>query len=327
MNRGVIILSLKAKKVQGLSGVRNMTNEAREIRIPVLQGHVAAKDWGDPDGIPILGLHGWLDNAGTYDNLVPLLPKNYRLISLDLLGHGLTSHIPQGALYNPTDPHQILRSVLEFFKLEKAVLMGHSMGGGIATRHAAVFPEQVEKLISIDLISHSSTPPEKQPKFLRKAVVEGYKIHKKVEDHHTIPTYSYEEACERAFQATNSINGEGSITMESVQVLMKRGLKEVEEGKVTWTADLRLRVPFIQMQSHQVAEAYCSQVKCPHLLIKAFGSNKFMSDENYDSILEVYRNSNPNFVYKEAEGGHHLHLNRPDVVAPLINEFLDQSFE
>ena len=52
--------------------------------------------------------------------------------------------------------------------------------------------------------------------------------------------------------------------MESVRVLMRRGLRRVElegEGeRVTWTADLRVRVPFIQMQTHQVVEAYCSQV-------------------------------------------------------------------
>ena len=36
-------------------------------------GHIAGKAWGDPGGKPILGLHGWLDNAGTFDHLAPLI--------------------------------------------------------------------------------------------------------------------------------------------------------------------------------------------------------------------------------------------------------------
>ena len=41
-----------------------------------------AKVWGPPDGKPVIACHGWLDNAGAFDNLIPLLPKNLRIISL-----------------------------------------------------------------------------------------------------------------------------------------------------------------------------------------------------------------------------------------------------
>ena len=66
--------------------------DATEIRIPAPYGHIAGsfhfikkncklnfeiwflgKAWGDPNGKPILGLHGWLDNAGTHDHIAPLL--------------------------------------------------------------------------------------------------------------------------------------------------------------------------------------------------------------------------------------------------------------
>ena len=41
----------------------------------------SAKSWGNPSGSPILGLHGWLDNAATMDNLAPLLPLDkYNLV-------------------------------------------------------------------------------------------------------------------------------------------------------------------------------------------------------------------------------------------------------
>ena len=53
--------------------IRSISGAAQEIRIPVAYGHIAGKAWGDPGGKPILGLHGWLDNAGTFDHLAPLI--------------------------------------------------------------------------------------------------------------------------------------------------------------------------------------------------------------------------------------------------------------
>lgn len=41
------------------------------------------KIWGPPDGHPVLALHGWLDNAGTFDTLIPLLPPNLRIVAVD----------------------------------------------------------------------------------------------------------------------------------------------------------------------------------------------------------------------------------------------------
>ena len=52
-----------------------------------------------------------------------------------------------------------------------------------------------------------------------------------------------------------------------------------------------------------------------------------MSDEVYSRIQGVFRKYNPNFVYRELEGGHHLHLNTPETVAPVINRFLDKKFD
>jgi hypothetical protein len=50
-----------------------------EIKTPFLR--IAAKQWGPADGIPVLGLHGWLDNASTFDRIAPLLPR-INLISM-----------------------------------------------------------------------------------------------------------------------------------------------------------------------------------------------------------------------------------------------------
>ena len=49
--------------------------------------------------------------------------------------------------------------------------------------------------------------------------------------------------------------------------------------------------------------------------------------EVYTRLREIFRKYNCNFVYRELAGGHHLHLNTPEVVAPVINKFLAQKFD
>lgn len=46
-----------------------------------------AKVWGPDDGVPVLALHGWQDNAGSFDTIAPLLPSHIRLVCLDLCGN------------------------------------------------------------------------------------------------------------------------------------------------------------------------------------------------------------------------------------------------
>lgn len=315
---------LKARRTGGQEARRKISGPAEEIRIPVPYGYIAGKAWGDPKGRPILALHGWLDNAATFDGLVPLLPEGYRLVSVDQPGHGFSSHYPAGMQYKLSDAFTFIRRVLEHLQWEKATLLGHSMGGGTSLWYTAMFPEQVERLVQIDLISFGHLSLNKHVTASRKSVLETMKIHKKMESPE-VPTYNFEDACGQAFMASNIINGLGSISKESVQTLMTRGLREVEGG-YTWSADLRLRIPTAFNMVQEVTEEYGGKVSCPHLMIKATNSKKYMSDESYERILKLYRNNNPQFVYREIEGGHHLHLNTPETVAPVISRFLEKDF-
>ena len=76
---------------------------AEELTLALPQGTLAARCWGDPAAPPLLALHGWLDNAGTFDHLAPLLAAHWRVVALDLRGHGRSSHLPAGAWYHYVD--------------------------------------------------------------------------------------------------------------------------------------------------------------------------------------------------------------------------------
>ncbi|XP_014606844.1 PREDICTED: probable serine hydrolase isoform X3 [Polistes canadensis] len=74
-------------------------NDPEEIQIPVPWGFISGKLWGSRDKQPIVAIHGWQDNAGSFDNLAPFISSNLPILSIDLPGHGYSSHLPSGQFY------------------------------------------------------------------------------------------------------------------------------------------------------------------------------------------------------------------------------------
>ncbi|KAM6137094.1 LOW QUALITY PROTEIN: serine hydrolase-like protein 2 [Pterocles gutturalis] len=103
-----------------------------ELKFPVPWGHVAAKAWGPSEGHPVLCLHGWLDNANTFDKLIPLLPRDCYYVAMDFSGHGLSSHRPAGSPYHFLDYVTDVCRVAAALQWRRFTLMGHSMGGSVA---------------------------------------------------------------------------------------------------------------------------------------------------------------------------------------------------
>ncbi|MGH8605107.1 MAG: alpha/beta fold hydrolase, partial [Gammaproteobacteria bacterium] len=62
-------------------------------------GRFTAKRWGSDQGAPLIALHGWLDNAASFDPLASYLDE-FDLVALDLAGHGLSDHRPKGVHYH-----------------------------------------------------------------------------------------------------------------------------------------------------------------------------------------------------------------------------------
>ena len=82
-----------------------MPTNFTEMKIPVPYGYIAAKVWGSlkDHSIKCIAMHGYMDNAGTFDRLIPLLPDQFYVVAIDLPGHGFSSHVPYGEYcnYNP----------------------------------------------------------------------------------------------------------------------------------------------------------------------------------------------------------------------------------
>ena len=132
---------------------------AEELRIERADRTLAALAWGDPEQPPMLALHGWLDNAGSFSAIAPLLAKDHYVVAIDLRGHGRSSHLPPGVWYHYVDYFDDLRATLDRFGWARATLLGHSLGGTLASLFAAAYPERVEALLLVEALGPLTVPP------------------------------------------------------------------------------------------------------------------------------------------------------------------------
>jgi pimeloyl-ACP methyl ester carboxylesterase/tetratricopeptide (TPR) repeat protein len=95
---------------------------------------------GDPAGVPVVLLHGVTDSWRSFEPMLPYLPRSLHAFAITQRGHGESSR-PQGA-YRFEDFAGDVRLFIDAVGLERAVIVGHSMGSGVAQRFAADYPER-----------------------------------------------------------------------------------------------------------------------------------------------------------------------------------------
>lgn len=96
-------------------------------------------------GTAIVLLHGFLENKTMWQEYVDFFSEKYRVITIDLLGHGESDCL--GYVHEMEDNAGAVNEVLEHLKIEKAIILGHSMGGYVALAFAELYPEKVQKLV------------------------------------------------------------------------------------------------------------------------------------------------------------------------------------
>jgi pimeloyl-ACP methyl ester carboxylesterase len=103
---------------------------------------------GPKDAPAVLLLHGFGSSLETWEPWAQSLSGVYRVVRFDLPGCGL-SEADRTGNYGDARSLQIVKALMDALGIEKAVLVGHSMGGRIAWRFAAAFPERTRKLVLI----------------------------------------------------------------------------------------------------------------------------------------------------------------------------------
>ncbi|XP_034543655.1 serine hydrolase-like protein isoform X2 [Notolabrus celidotus] len=267
-----------------------MDKEGSEITIPVPWGEIRGRVWGPDHGYPVLCLHGWADNCGSFNSLIPYLPTECRYVAVDLAGHGLSSHRPPGVFYSSVAYVADVSRVAVALQLKKFSIIAHSMGGDIAgmAEISEVMRQGMDSMLQFENKTEEKTR-----------------------------IYTYEKAAERLMAANQS------LSERSVRILLERGLTPVEGGFV-FSRDLRVNFKNVSRTSLEQSLVMLSKIKASILLVLAGGGSDILSNTAQDkltsTLLQNFRDRNHSVV--TVPGHHHVHLDKPEVVAPFVSDFL-----
>lgn len=276
----------------------------QSLEFPLANITLRGIGYGDPSKPMILALHGWLDNAASFQPIAEYL-SDYYIVALDITGHGLSSHRSHGAHYHLIDFPYDLHELVEAQGWQSFILMGHSMGGIIATIYASCFPEHVSKLISIESFGPMTKDTQSSPSQLRDSILSRLKAQRSEAKH--------PRSIERTVAARAMV---GDIKLESARLLITRNIRE-ENEQLFFTTDRRLRTFSSLRMTEPQAEAFIRNIQCPTLVI--------MGTQGYESMRTILKNRLDwieDLIMVECEGFHHLHMDNPQPVAKEVVDFL-----
>jgi len=131
------------------------------LTIRGLRTHV--RHWGREDAPQLFMLHGWMDMSASFQFVVDALRHDWHVIAPDWRGFGLTDRAGTDA-YWFMDYFADLDAILDHYAPDGAVdLVGHSMGGNIASVYAGVRPARVARLVNLEGFGLPETRPEQSP--------------------------------------------------------------------------------------------------------------------------------------------------------------------
>jgi pimeloyl-ACP methyl ester carboxylesterase len=278
-----------------------MSVRERLLELPHLQ--LAAREWGPDDGLPVLALHGWLDNAASFERLAPLLPELH-VVALDLPGHGRSQHRPPGVVHHFIDWVPEVVAVADELGWDRFSILGHSMGAGIGSLVPAIFPERIERLILLEGLGPVSAPAEDTPQHLVSALADEARL--AAARPRIFPDLDHAAAARAR---------DTDVDLESARLLVERGTEVVGDG-VCFTYDPRLRTRSRLRLTEEHVFAFLSAIPCPVIVVRARDGWPVPEDMMAARLAAI-----PRHQVVEVEGGHHVHLTDPERVAPLVQGF------
>lgn len=254
---------------------------------------------GGQDGTPVLCLHGWLDNCAGFEPLLDEL-SDLDIVALDLPGHGLSDPLPSAS-------HQVIdyaACVLELARIQgwdRFHLVGHSLGGMVATLAAGIRPERIGRLVLIDAVVQRSADParlrESTARYLT-SLMEG-----------TPPVFRTRS------QAVRTRAKGADCLLDTAELLSERDLVPTPGG-FTWRTDPRVRYPFVEALTEEQFRHFVLAVTAPMLLLTA---EQARPDSPFDP---AWVEDTARLRQVSLPGGHHLHIENTGPVAREIRRFL-----
>jgi pimeloyl-ACP methyl ester carboxylesterase len=277
-----------------------------EITLACARGPLTALRSGDPHGPKLLALHGWLDNAASFAPLQPLLAE-FDLVALDLPGHGGSAHRLPGYDYVFVDWIHDVLDALDALGWAQASLLGHSMGGAIASLVAAAAPQRVSRLALIEALGPIAGAPEGAGTRLRQAVAARRAL-----DGNKPPRLI--ATLETAVDARLAVS---QMSPEAARLIVARNLRPVAGGWA-WRSDPRLTLPGHVRTEEATIRSWLRAIEAPTLVLAADPAPVYFTPALRDARVGELRDGRLQVL----AGGHHLHMEQAETVAALLRPFL-----
>jgi len=243
-------------------------------------------------GSAVVLLHGFLENKSMWNAISTELVKKYRIVCIDLLGHGKSEN--HGYIHSMDEQAEMVKTVLNHLRLRKYVMIGHSMGGYISLAFAKQFPTNLKGLC---LMNSSALPDSKEKIINRNRAIEAVKQNHKTFVRIAVPML---------FSEQNRIE-----LKEEVEAVTNEAIKMQPQGITAALEGMKIRKDRTSILSNS---------EFPIQMI--IGKEDPALD--YNSLIEQTKNTTVQTV--EFPDGHMSHIENTDELILAFSTFLKQCF-
>lgn len=268
--------------------------------------------WGDAAAPKLFMVHGWMDVSASFQFLVDALTKDWCVIAPDWRGYGLTRG-PATDAYWFADYIADLDFIVRHYSPQEPIdLIGHSLGGNIASHYAGVRPERVRKLVLLEGFGMRGGKPEQAPERYRRYMDELAQAPQ-------LKPYADFAGLERRLLRNNP-----RLSAEKAHFLARHWGTE-KDGGVVLLADPAHKVVNGTLYRVDEAEACWAAVVAPVLAVVARHSemlSKWIDEPEYRRRLAFFRKVRAEVI---EDAGHMMHHDQPERLALMVEAFLAEA--
>ncbi|GAC1582182.1 MAG: alpha/beta hydrolase [Sphingomicrobium sp.] len=253
-------------------------------------------DWGNDNAELLLLVHGGRDHCRSWDWVAEQLRDRWHIIAPDLRGHGDSQWSAEGN-YPLGNMVYDLAQLVDQFDASKVTIVGHSLGGNIATRFTGLYPDKVRRLVSIEGLGAS---PAEQAR--RAAVPMAEHLRQWIADKRAAAGRQPRRypTLDDAYRRMRDENG--YLSEAQARHLTVQGVNRNEDGTWSWKFDPHVHVWPVEDLPQSELEALWGAVTCPTLLL--YGADSWASNPQRDGRAAKFPAAR---VVEYEKAGHWLH--------------------
>ena len=253
-------------------------------------------DWGNPHLPHLFLAHGSVANAVYWDLVAPEFRDQYHVVAVTARGRAKSDYAIDGS-YETDDYVQDFRELTLGLGLDKMTYIGQSMGGKIGMTYAAMYPDQVDKMILVDIGGESTGALSGDPMKSRPEV------------------FNNPDEIEEWLRQFDRFSRIGS---DAMQIVLKTGFQQLVNGQ--WISAIANPLIYHERPVQPAAYDKLQKIQCPTLLIHCL-----LSDLMGPEIAEKTRIAIPGCELVQFNSGHLPHLECPDEFIRIAKEFLAET--